>query len=155
MTTRLAAVLPALALLVLLGGCGDGTPPRVEVHPVKGKVLVGGKPASGALVTLVPINSTDANALRPQAVVGDDGGFVLGTYSLVDGVPPGDYVVLVVWSGPKKGKGSGSPHSFAADAGAAVDQPRDVLNGRFSDPATSKLRVKIDSTTTELQPFKL
>src|SRR5688500_17124213 len=114
---RLCAVL--LAALSLLG-CAD----KYEfepVFPVSGSLLVGGKPAAGAMVTFHPaLESDNPRARRSIATVAADGAFAMTTYYPADGVPPGDYVVTLNW-----------PSELPPGA-HPTEVPPDRLRGRYS-----------------------
>ncbi|WP_435021062.1 hypothetical protein TA3x_002166 [Tundrisphaera sp. TA3] len=98
----MARSLSALALLAALAapGCGGGEP-RVAVYPVSGTVTRDGKPLAGVSVqfhpTAVPVDQlNDDPALADRVVEADDQGkFSLSTYDPGDGVPAGDYVVMI------------------------------------------------------------
>jgi hypothetical protein len=88
---------PALGLL-LLAGCGEKQPAFPDVHPVRGVVKVGGKPAAGGSVRF------DADPAVPGYIisgpVGPDGAFTLTTVRTTDkvaerkpGAPAGAYRV--------------------------------------------------------------
>src|SRR5438874_1762616 len=64
------------ALLLSCGACSAGGP----CYPTRGQVLVGGKPATGAVVTLTPRNSPGAEAPKTSGRVGPDGWFTLNTF---------------------------------------------------------------------------
>ncbi len=92
----------ATTLLVGLAGCGQDNPgppkvDQVKVSAVKGQISVAGvaKPG-GAKLTFHPADGSKASFPLPRAQAADDGSFVVGTYSLADGVPPGEYKVTVV-----------------------------------------------------------
>jgi hypothetical protein len=59
---RLSALLTALSLVALAGGCSGGG----EVAPVSGRVTLGGQPLAGAVVTFQPMKGEDA----PMPTVG-------------------------------------------------------------------------------------
>jgi hypothetical protein len=121
-------------------------PPKKVCYPVKGQLFVKGQPAVGALVIFHPQGNTDSNEWLdgyPRARVGSDGTFEAETYGERDGAPAGDYVLLVSWSG-----GGGSEES---EETVTVDR----LGGRYSDAATSPLKVKVESGPTELAPIRL
>jgi hypothetical protein len=134
-----AKPLCAATLLVLIAvlGCKSGqvAEKRKPVFPVRGKVLVQGKPAAGANVFFVPVDEpatpTDP---RPRGEVREDGSFELGMYGAKDGAPAGEYLVIVLWEG---------------------EGGYDRLKGQYSDPTKSKLRVTVKEGTNELPPFQL
>ncbi len=66
----------AFAVLVAAGfvGCGEQ---GMKLAEARGKVLVDGKPAPGALVTLVPYNG---DGDRPSGLVQEDGTYEILTY---------------------------------------------------------------------------
>lgn len=94
----------------MIAGCGAGD--RKRVYPVSGAVFVHGQPAIGARVFFSPAeNPTNPRALRPFAVVDEDGSFRLTTYTTYDGAPTGEYVVIVTWSEQPAGA-SGNDAAF-------------------------------------------
>jgi hypothetical protein len=128
----------ALAVPILCCGSCARNEGNVPVFPVRGQVVVGGKPAKNAFVVFHPAGAEGPQALRPYAHAGADGSFKLTTYALDDGAPAGEYLVTVVWLAPGGG-----------------EDPPDLLKGRYRDPAASPLRVTIPKESTELTPFKL
>lgn len=150
----------ALAVVVLLGSsCRRG--PRC--YSVRGQVLVGGQPATGAVVVFVPTAAPDANPGRgttarkvqarpePTGTVGADGSFTLQTYDPVsrttqEGAPAGQYVVTVVWL-PENAR-------EVAMTNPKEEAP-DRLQGLYSDPATSKLHAEVKEGPTDVPPFQL
>ena len=145
-TARAAFV--ALAGLALLGSsCRKGP----VCYPVRGQVFVGGKPAEGALVVFVPENALGLDAPRPSTSVGADGSFALRTYdsatrTVQDGAPPGRYAVTVVW----QSEGARDPGGERT-----AEEIPDRLQGRYADPATSKLRAEVKAGPNDLEPFQL
>lgn len=84
-------LLPAFALVVACGGCGDGRPARVLV---KGRVTVAGRPLTTGTITFSP---KEKNTVRPAiAYIREDGAFEMTTFSAGDGVQPGDYRVSII-----------------------------------------------------------
>ncbi len=137
---RSGLVLLFLAPLFLTA-CG-GKPPT---YKVAGKVLYENKPATGAVVTFHRAVNDDKSIL-PNGVVKEDGTFELTTYALNDGVPAGDYKVVIFWE-RKLGKktGGGDDDDFAGQ----------VIPLRYLKPETSGLTATITKTTTTLEPFLL
>lgn len=131
---RRSLVGAVLALAVV--SCGEN---RKPVYPVHGKALFRGRAAEGALVIFNPVDESDPKAVKPQGVVGTDGGFEIGTYGEKDGAPAGEYAVTFVWmiENPKTKK-QWSP-----------------LSMRLMQPDQSRLRVTIKQGSNELQPFQL
>lgn len=132
-----------VALLALQASC-QKQPERLPVFLVKGKVLVQGQPAAGAMVGFVPLD--DPFALKPQAKVAADGTFQLSTYELGDGAPAGKYGVTIAWPGP-------NPRSNGE--GDEEIQGPDRLRGRYANPQTSKWRIEVGSQPLELEPFNV
>ena len=93
--------LPLLFLVGSLISCGGGDENRVPVLPVKGRVLLDAEPAVGAYVEFIQKNPIAATKnISPTSSVDENGNFLLSTYALGDGVPEGDYHVLVRWPTP-------------------------------------------------------
>ena len=79
-----------------LNSCGRSN--RLPVYPVKGTVLVDGKPAKGVQLSFWPENgAADVGAYSPQAETDENGAFVLSTYEPGDGAPAGKYSVTARW----------------------------------------------------------
>ena len=134
----------AAGACLCLAACSDGGPPRKQCFPARGKLTVKSQPAAGALITLQPQgggNPDEWSAGYPRGRVGADGSFELETYGEKDGAPAGDYAALVVW--PEATSGD--------DEAATVDR----LAGRYSEPSSSKLQVKINTAPTEIPPISI
>jgi hypothetical protein len=141
----LRLLLAAAVVSLLAGGCsGPSGPAKKACYPVKGQLLVQGKPADGALLIFQPkenANPAEWAAGYPHATAGADGKFEVSTYADHDGAPAGDYVVLVSWIVP-------NPQNEEASG-------PDKLGGRYVDPATSKLTAKVEAHSTDLPPINL
>jgi len=135
----------ALGLAAAACGCGKGEPPRVAVAPAEGKVVYKGKPAAGAVVTLLPAGNESADALKPRGTADKDGVFKLTTYpgadGKPDGAPAGEYLVSIRWTARPKG----GAEDDDAPPGAGGSPGGDRLKEKYSNPKTSGLKVKIDS----------
>src|SRR5262245_2200488 len=136
-------VRPLLALVALaLTSCSSGS-----VYPVRGKVVVGDKPAAGAVVMFHP-EGADLENVPATAVAADDGTFSLATGEK-PGARPGKYVVTVVWPDPAK-----KPTQQQIMMGLSPDAP-DLLAGRFATKQVSPLRAEIKSGENNLELFDL
>jgi hypothetical protein len=128
-----------LALVgVLLPACGKR---RKTCYPVRGRVLVNGKPAKDLVVLFNP-KEEEAERLAPNAQTDANGEFQLSTYVEQDGAPAGDYLVTFTWrerSGLLKNQ---------------FDGP-DRLKGRYGDPKKALFPVTIEKRPTELPEFRL
>lgn len=130
--------------LIFVSGCETDRTPGVVVYPVSGKVLVDGKPATGAMVTFHPAASVEnPRVQRSYATVEEDGTFHLSTYQPADGVPAGEYAVTISWPG-KLPRGS--------DATAV---PPDRLGGRYLSPKNPYKTVTIAKQELVLDPFEI
>jgi hypothetical protein len=107
-------------------------------------VVYQGKPAENALVVFHPADAATTLVARPSGRVGADGSFQLSTYLTNDGAPAGEYVVVIIWPvGRKPGT--------AVDAGEGPDR----LENRYSNPQTSRWRIRLREGKNELEPFEL
>lgn len=143
--TQMRWVLASL-LGVFTLGCSNGMPQQ-KTYPVSGQVLFEGLPVKGLTIVFRPLDSTNFKwQEQPQAITGDDGKFVIRTYSSDDGAPAGDYQVGVALLDPVDEEG-GDQVKRRADAM--------MIPNRYADPATSGLRVKIEPKANQLEPFRL
>jgi hypothetical protein len=132
---------PLLAILGLVttSGCGDG---KLETYPVTGTVKVDSKPADGAMVIFCPTTGTEElMKMRPFGYAGPDGKFEVTTFDKADGLPAGDYKVLIRWAAGAQG----DTRAFSADR----------LRGKYMNLDKTPFTAKIDSSTAELPPFEL
>ena len=135
-------VCPGVGFLVLLTGCSSQT----ALHPVRGKVLVNGRPAQGAVVVFHPASTAAADAPRPAARVEADGTFALSTFVPGDGAPAGDYVVAISWVA--------RPPATAALTRANAP-PIGKLDPTYADPRRTPLRAQIAAGANEIPTFTL
>ncbi len=136
-----------LLTALLLTSCGDG---RVSVYPVRGRVMVGGKPAEHALVIFHPVDAAgELEQIKPEGRADADGYFQLRTYGAADGAPAAEYRVAITWP------------TAEADMALHPDDPEHVAAGpdrlasRYADPATSNIQATVTSGDNELPPFAL
>lgn len=138
--------LPFLVLgLVALVGCGGGGPSLVKA---KGKVLVDGNPAPGAIVLLHP--DSPANSAVANGITDANGVFTPLT-GTDEGIAEGTYRVTVVWPDPKMSGGAGTLQFGASQS----KDPPDLLKGRYVMRDKSKLTVTVSRSNPELPPLEL
>ena len=139
---RFLQTISILGLCLMVSGCGSKHGNRPAVHPVSGKLLVGGEPAANAEVVLFPVGR-EQPLMRPHATVQSDGSFRLTTFTTRDGAPIGDFALTVTWPGPRV-------------KGQAEDEPGpDRLQRRYADPKKPAASVRVDAETMQLATIDL
>jgi hypothetical protein len=128
-----------LGLVLVAGGCGGDDGPTT--HPVSGKILVDGKPASKAQVTFHPTSGASTRWI-PLAETDADGAFRPSTRLTGDGAPAGNYQLTIVWP------------EIKVDHGEEIASG-DRLGRRYADPKGSGLQVTIKEGENVLPPFEL
>jgi hypothetical protein len=134
---RFHSLLAILALAVLCPACSSG---RKAVNPVRGQILVDGKPAAQAQVLFHPAGKADEQ-LQPAGQTDDQGYFNLTTYANGDGAPEGDYTVTVTW--------------FRVFRQGDEVSSRNVLPRRYAVPESSLLKVTVNKGKNELSALQL
>jgi hypothetical protein len=139
-------MIPVLALS--LSGCGGASTPPV---PVTGKVLAGGKPVEGAIITF--LSQAKEGGRSASGRTDKDGTFKLTTAKTDDGAPPGEYTITIAKQESKTGGGnapidinaSGGPGAAYGQAMAAAGSGnmskvmKDLLPAKYASAATSGL----------------
>ena len=105
-------------------------PEKISVHPVGGRLLVGGMPAANAQVAFHVLDGP--SAYHPVGITRADGTFSLTTVARDDGAPAGDYIVTVIW-----------PNTSIPFDECVEPATHDRLYGAYSDPAKSTLRATV------------
>jgi hypothetical protein len=152
LTSHHATRLLWVPALLLTAGCGPTRPTGdVPVHPVKGQVLVDGKPLAGAQVTFHPADESKPgqDVARPTGQTDEEGRFRLMTYTRDDGAPAGSYLVSI--SGLARPQSEGS--NVLESAGPLTKT--DVLRGRYLDPRKSDLKAEVRVGDNTLPAFEL
>lgn len=136
----------ALAWAVAGFAAGCGKPEgQMAVHPVRGKVMMDGRPAAGVDVVLHPAAPlADKDADYPRAGVGDDGSFAISTYGKGDGAPAGTYRVSILG-----GAGVGD-ESLQVQKSKGPDPFK-----KYKNPEESGLTVTVKDGSNNLEPFLL
>ena len=138
---RVRAVLVALALAALCPACAKIG--RKPVYPVRGQVLVKGRPAAQAQVTFHPVEYAGPEAVRPVGHVDAQGRFRLTTYAEGDGAPEGEYRVTVQWFLATRARGGDDYQSV------------NYLPARYARAETSGLRATVTRGENNLPTIDL
>lgn len=134
---RVGMMLLLVSAAGLVAGCSKAKQPWEIVYPAKGVVSLNGEPLAGARITLIPEDEKVPDSVRPSATSNEDGTFSLGTYSLSDGAPAGNFKVLVLHFpvvGPKDNPTAG----------------KNDLPPKYSKPDSTDLTVAVDPSPTDL-----
>src|SRR5262249_37839698 len=99
-----------------------------QVYPVKGRILVNGKPEEGVSVGFHSLDDPNDALVRPQGTTDADGWFTVNTYKRNDGLPAGSFAVNMLWL----------PKNFQGDVESA-----NKLQARYANPETSGFKVEI------------
>jgi hypothetical protein len=136
-----------LAGLLAIAGCSEA---KIKRYPVNCSVTVDGKPAAGVMVVFCPVDGApQLMRERPIGITDSEGKFQLTTLGSNDGVPAGQYKVLVRWpSGTPK---QSDPYSDVPPMGKGPDQ----LKGKYFNLDRTPLTATIESDTKELPTFAL
>jgi hypothetical protein len=127
------SVLPALLLCL---GCSSDEK-RVTVHPVTGKISVGGEAPVGAQIVLHSVSPSIDAKLAPTAKVQKDGTFKVSSYQSGDGAPEGEYVATISWYKITEGGVRGD----------------DVVPKKYSSAETSPIKISVKSGSNEVPPI--
>ena len=132
---QIGVVMGAVLLAAL--GCSDSNKP-VEVHPVSGQVMYGGKPAVGVKVYLMPTSAPMVPQIpaNPSGITGPDGRFTITTYKDGDGAAEGGYQINLFW--PTK----------SADGGREENETDKLLG--WYDGVRSKLSIQVKPGKNEV-----
>ncbi len=125
--------------VVFLTGCGGGeveiAKPQGELNPVKGKLMLGSRPISGAQVVFVPV---EGNLPEAKGKTETDGSFELNTGSQGVGAYAGTYKVRVEPPAPSKGAGR---------------NPRPPFPVEYAGEDSSGLTATVKSGSNVIEPF--
>lgn len=127
--------------ITMLGGCSPGPRggPRVATIPIRGIVLVDGKPAATLRVECHPATA-NPSVPAAAALTGEDGIFQIGTYEGSDGAPEGEYRLTFVW---------GEYNLMNGQYGG------DKLNKKYADPEESEVKVSVKNKPIDLGEIQL
>jgi hypothetical protein len=114
-----------LFVLALLCGCGGS-----RTSPVKGVVLLDGRPLANASVQFVP----DGSGRDATGATNNQGEFVMSTFDPRDGVAPGTYKIVI---SPPIGEVDTTRYESSGDAMTAATKPRPTPKSTFPQRYTS------------------
>ncbi len=130
----------------IAAGCSaTSTSQPVATHPVRGQVLVSGRPAAGATVRFYS-KSPGAIPVAPQGVTDKDGFYTLSSYGQNDGAPEGEYCVSITWRVDEKGA------AVSEDAESGLP---DRLGGRYANAFSSNLSAHVVAGDNTIAPLHL
>jgi hypothetical protein len=127
------------ALALACASCTSETP----IHPVSGKVMWKGAPATGAVVFFHHKGGDRMDDHLVMGIVQADGSFELVCGTLGKGAPPGIYDVLIEWRQESKQRAGGSRNG------------PDRLKGKYADPKRPLFQATVEAKANELAPFVL
>ena len=137
---RSGVVVLAGIACTLAAGCSDNG--RAPVYPVRGQVLLNGKPLSEAIVTFHLQDASTTEAL-PSAHTDAEGRFALTSYEPGDGAPAGAYAISLVCF-------RAQPIRKGVESSAL-----NVVPSRYANAATSKLTATVVSGNNNLPPLQV
>jgi hypothetical protein len=120
------------------------------VYPVRGQVLLDGKPLPGVLVVFHPVVDEGFDSGRPTAQTDAEGRFTVITHGLGDGVPAGEYRVAVV-----ELRAGGGETDVQSDVGGPPGVRTTRPPAVYGRPETSGLKVTVVQEANDLGPFRL
>jgi hypothetical protein len=144
---RCTTIAIGVCCLILASSCGRPKVPEIQgklpVFPVKGSLLIDGKPVGQAQLVFFPGTPfpKDASQFLPRARTNDDGTFTVMTYADADGAPAGNYRVTVTWRG-------------AGDEQRTDDDPN-LIPPMYHNPRITQLRAKVEEGENTLPPFEI
>ena len=133
-----------ISLLLVISSCSSDKP-GAPLVPTQGRVYYQGRPAAGATVILHPINEQgDWKKGYPSGSVAPDGSVKIQTAGKWDGAPAGEYSVVVVWT-----------LAATEDERTSEEGIVDKLAGKYTDPANSPWKIKVEGTGCDLPRIDL
>ena len=150
--------LPLLSLFFLAmcsGGCNQKD--RLDVAPVRGRVMYRGQGIPHATVIFFPAADADEKAqkLRPMGDTDGEGNFAVKTYVDGDGAPLGKYrVSIMLISAPKSTSGKDKRGEPEVTPSQAVSIPPE-LSQKYAKAETAGIEVTIEEGENVLPPFEL
>jgi len=142
----------AASVIVYSAGCGgsDGLP---RLYPVRGQILLDGKPAPDATVVFEPIRKSEGDFGRPGNAYSDaDGKIVPWTLRAGDGLPAGTFRVGII--SQKQIGGPQLTESISSEQYRRVKWEW-LVPERYSDPRKSNIEVEVSSAGMKPEVIEL
>lgn len=135
-------LLLAASVIAMSGGC-SWRPDLETSFPVTGSVIVAGKPAAYAKLTFRPTGE-GLEDVWVYAKADENGEFTMLFPMPADGEEAIEYSVAVSWRIPENPRDRNDP-----------GYGEELLPRKFQDLKQSGLKIEIDPSVTELEPFVL
>jgi hypothetical protein len=148
MPRRLPLIPLALAALFLIPACGRDEGFRFRVHPASGEIRFKNQPVPNAFVRFQPVDPATVQVPDGQeglpvlltTATDEQGKFSMSTYFADDGVPAGDYNVVVL-------PGTGAQEDVESSDGprrSAKPSPADrLIPPKYRKPETTTLKATV------------
>jgi hypothetical protein len=146
-----------LAGTILVSACSDSFEDHPPVYPVKGKVIVKGKPMSGGTIIFEYVGEgSDApkgppgGPFRATGKIDNEGTFNLSAYVGSEGMPAGDYKV-----GISARQGRSESNLFDRQSAPPKKVNTAVSGNQYADPKTSGLTAQVSNDKPNEPVFDL
>lgn len=136
----------SLVPVVLLAGCSRKPAHyRKPTSKVTGKLVIDGdEPGSEVKIECIPVAQADSDPAHfsmSTTMTQPDGSFEISTYQSGDGVPDGEYVLVIMW---------GAMNVMSRTYGGP-----DKLKGKYSDPKKSEIKFTVEGAPVDLGDIEL
>jgi hypothetical protein len=121
------------------------SPQQAKLTPIRGTVLVDGKPAAKVLVVFYRLNDPAPYPTPSSALTDDSGAFELTTAKQADGAAPGEYAVVFQWQNVVRVASDGEPTYSGPDK----------LGGRYGNSKKTRIRATVHPDKNEPLTFNL
>jgi hypothetical protein len=146
-----------LAGLISACACSNSFEDHPPVYPVKGKVLVKGKPMTGGTIIFelaedgsdVP-KSPSGGPFRVTGKINNEGGFNLVAYPGEEGIPAGSYKVGILATQGRSEGGLFDKKAIVTNKGRSA-----VSSNQYADPKTSGLTAEVSKEKPNEPQFEL
>ncbi len=132
---------------MLASSCGKSKIPEIQgklpVFPVKGTLLLDGKPLVNATLVFHPLTpfAKDASQILPRGRTNEEGAFSLTTYSDNDGAPAGKYRITVSYRGVHQNH--------------RTNEEPELLPAAYRNPRATLLRAEVQEGENDLAALEI